>query len=408
MSKYFIASRLWPGFFLNSDFPFNRFTSLPDDRIGDAIEKYVQEWITKNPERIKAALDHQQSGCVARPNPASDTDVKLYYGRLRNLNGDELLEEAESLQVANNRDSFLTHREAELLQERIKSAGSKGPLLPIVQVAAVAGVNARCMNFITIGGQTVIDYPLFSEAEKNTQHVAKWESQPTVFQYCRIAKWARFPSLQFDNSPASRQFFVWYGESIKIASSLCAAVDLRFRGEGTCLKSAVLRADRFQSKQQVHLERIIDDLRSPDDVPDHTRNAQKIAQEIIKIEKKMEDGVTRTNEGKRLIQNTPQSEHWKTATKAAEIANGFTKLNKCWSTFWRGFCIKHEVLNRDGKKKSGAPTKYRREVEMGSFCNAIIENIIEIDEKIPQDIKRRNEMRDAMRLKYGLEWEPEK
>ncbi|UCC31248.1 MAG: hypothetical protein JSU86_03020 [Phycisphaerales bacterium] len=95
-------------------------------------------------------------------------------------------------------------------------------------------------------------------------------------------------------------------------------------------------------------------------------------------------------------------EQWETATKAAEIAKRVTGVNRDWSSYWRAFCSKHKVATRSGRKRTGEPTKYRREVEVGSLVRAIRQHPAEFEKATSESEKRRQAIDERIRREHGF------
>ena len=99
------------------------------------------------------------------------------------------------------------------------------------------------------------------------------------------------------------------------------------------------------------------------------------------------------------------ADQWVSATRAAEIGNNLTSVNRDWSSFWRGFCNKYGVHTRPGKKKDGTATDARRQVEVGSLVRTIIEHSDSFQGGRKRDTeheKRRQEIRERVRKRYDI------
>lgn len=94
---------------------------------------------------------------------------------------------------------------------------------------------------------------------------------------------------------------------------------------------------------------------------------------------------------------------WLSAVKATGLANRLTFVDRDWSSYWRSFCNKHEVLTRPARTKAGVPTKQRREVEIGSLIRIILQEHESFDKATTEDAKRRQAIMARLKAEHGID-----
>jgi len=137
---YYVYCRAWMHFNPDSSFPFDDFNGLPDEKIVDAIERYVLQWLRDNRSEIRSELRRKkakffesvqrrtaQVGCRPMPRLSMDQKVVLWKDLLV-LSEEELTQRARSLGVvgASDKSTLLDNvfrktvaeAESELLRRR--------------------------------------------------------------------------------------------------------------------------------------------------------------------------------------------------------------------------------------------------------------------------------------------------
>lgn len=95
-------------------------------------------------------------------------------------------------------------------------------------------------------------------------------------------------------------------------------------------------------------------------------------------------------------------EQWMSAKEATKHANNITEVGRDWSSFWRGFCHKHNVAMRPGTKADGSSSGHRPEIEFGSLFLAIRKNPEELKRATPEQQKLANVVSARLRSEFGL------
>lgn len=240
---YFVFVRFWPDWHGDSDFPFDQFNAIPDDRFLRALEQFVTT-DGRCKMKLTEALERRLLMTTHRPNPVvRDIFETVRRGaEIHSWAWGDIQTHAKSLGLSPDKSK------PDLVDDILEAEKSELVHMAILRRRKPAHDGDRSLE----------------------GRLKKCLAAAPMAAYARAVGWVhRFAVFNEQNPPASRRQVVFYMKQQQEAERLAAALQNRFAGLSPCARFGILSVEDFTPEQQITVQPTIEILCGTDPIPSY-------------------------------------------------------------------------------------------------------------------------------------------